>query len=326
MKKEMNGKHFLPVTKDEIVALAPLRCNLYIFLPLNNRMFKIRNQHQTLSTNELELFVSKGHLTFYVLDPVENVGSYLPQAELPGPPNPVLPIDILAALEPKPSLIQEEVIEKIKPKWETGVDLIINPTAEEEITAETIIPDQAEAEAEQKFSGDEAKKEAEENFDGEKKTPETPALLGAGNSGSSGDQVDQGVTVTDPARDAGVLSDIRDGLREIAFKDSKALIGIQLHRFSKNSPAITVQLLIVGVNIEKLGLDTRSTLPLPEKHCFPYFPENIPAGAADADEVMVFHGRICLLGLLGVGRMKINVFQQGILKCSAKQERNRYPW
>jgi hypothetical protein len=94
MAKEYKGRHFRALKREDLQASTPLRCDLFLFLPLNNRMFRLRSREQEVDSETLQGYLRAGE-NLFILDPERHQGSYDFESD-EAPWNPRLPEDLMA--------------------------------------------------------------------------------------------------------------------------------------------------------------------------------------------------------------------------------------
>lgn len=103
MHKEHDGKFYLKIPFGDLTPLARLRCDIFVYLPRNDRMVKIRDLNELVPTETLSLYSQGGHADFYVYDPTHHPGAYDISGLHLDPLNPKLPPEILAKILPNDS-------------------------------------------------------------------------------------------------------------------------------------------------------------------------------------------------------------------------------
>ena len=92
------GKIYIEVDATKVRADLPLCCNVFVHLPRNRRMLRIRVTGQYMDEHSLALYRSRGHEKFFILDPEHNPTAYEWPAD-PGRANPLVPRDAVSIKE-----------------------------------------------------------------------------------------------------------------------------------------------------------------------------------------------------------------------------------
>ena len=101
--REYSGKVFLAISAENVLVDSELSCGVYVHLPRNGKMVRIRDAGQVFDSGTIALYQSGGHTEFYVLDPKLNPDTY----DVVAPMNPPLPAGYLPMDEkagPEPSV------------------------------------------------------------------------------------------------------------------------------------------------------------------------------------------------------------------------------
>ncbi len=76
MKIEYKGRKFLEILPGEIKPMAKLRCDLFLYLPVNNRMLKLRDRNFEIDQVSLDYYFEQKKYKCFILDPAEHQDVY----------------------------------------------------------------------------------------------------------------------------------------------------------------------------------------------------------------------------------------------------------
>ncbi len=123
MKRKFHNELYLGLPLANFLPETELQCNVFIYLPVNEKMVKIYQAGQTLSKTRLQSYKAKKFDELYILDPFDNSTAY----EFKGPKgqNPLLP----PAYSNTEKVEHEKsfVVKGRKEEISNGLNLILNP-------------------------------------------------------------------------------------------------------------------------------------------------------------------------------------------------------
>lgn len=188
---EFRGKKYREVTVTDLVPNVPLRTALFLYLPINGRMLKIRNGGQAVEPEVLASIQQKGPVQLFILDPAAHPESY----ELTGreaPLNPRLGAELAEKVRAVAPVAGEEAASRVKNAssvaeagdTRVGADVsaddgtILRAEKNEEFSESFGTEPRARENAETFGAAGDPDDETEREFDGEGKTPEVRRSFG----------------------------------------------------------------------------------------------------------------------------------------------------